>query len=77
MDHFLVNIDGKKTCIEKHNEINRFYIIRTWLIAKTGCSETISRCWIGWKYYKNIYSKDIMLKLESLEKECMINKNII
>jgi hypothetical protein len=69
MKHFVVNVADTHYVFNKQYETNRFYIERTWLMAKTGCTVSISRCWIAWKHYNSVYNKTIMEKLLKLDAE--------
>jgi hypothetical protein len=68
MDHFEIILNGMHNIYSKTKyENNILFVKRCWVMARTSCSDTLSKCWIGWKYYHNIYSNDIMKELERID----------
>ncbi len=75
MNHFEIIIHGSHNIYSKTKyETNRFFVKRCWLMARTGCSETLSRCWIGWKYYGNTYNGGVTKELEKID-VLLVSKN--
>ena len=71
MEQFILNYNNEFTSIKKCHEINRFFIERSWIVAKTKCSEVMSRCYVSWKYFGGVYSQEITLQLLEIEKKLL------
>ena len=68
MNHFEIILNGTHNVYSKKRyENNILFIKRCWVMATTGCSETLSRSWVGWKFYGNIYNDELMNKLEQID----------
>jgi hypothetical protein len=68
MNHFEIILNGTHNIYSKTKyENNILFVKRCWLMAITGCSETLSRCWIGWIFYGNVYSDGVMKELERID----------